>query len=315
MDGSKAAPDAHLPAIVNPESGPPTSVPGSSESDIQLSIIVVTHNSRDVISGLIESVSNHSPSLPWELIVFDNASVDGVEAQIPQSWRHTAVIHSPQNLGFAAGVNAAAAQSRGRWLLLANPDINWSADELDRLIQFLESHPRAAAVSPRLVFPDGQPQLSIRRFPTHANIWFSRGAPWGAISRFYTRPDPSQPSVVEAVSAACLMLCRDAFHEVGGMDASYFLYVEDTDLCKRLSEHGYEIWMDPSITVAHRWGASGKRDPRLKAHHRESMRTYFHKHHADKPLRNMTLFAALKVADWIDLLFARRLRQEGSRHD
>ncbi len=300
---------------MNPESGLPTAVPGSSGSDIQLSIIVVTHNSRDVIGGLIDSVSNHSPSLPWELIVFDNASVDRVESLIPPSWRQTAVIHSPQNQGFAAGVNAAASQAKGRWLLLANPDISWTADEPDRLIQFLESHPCAAAVSPRLVFPDGRSQLSIRRFPTHANIWFSRGAPWGAISRFYTRPDPSQPAVVEAVSAACLMLRRDAFREVGGMDASYFLYVEDTDLCKRLSEHGYEIWMDPSITVAHRWGASGKRDPRLKAYHRDSMRTYFCKHHADKPLRNLILFAALEVADWIDLLFAGRLRKEGSRHD
>lgn len=300
---------------MNPDSELSPAAPGSRESEIQLSIIVVTHNSVPVLGGLLDSIAGHPPSYSWELIVFDNNSDDDLRSLLPGSMTRARVIYSPQNLGFAAGVNAAAAQARGCWLLLANPDINWTSDEPERLIQFLENHPGAAAVSPRLVFPDGSPQLSVRRFPNHANIWFSRGAPWGAISHFYILPDPSQPSIVEAVSAACLMIRREAFEMVGGMDPAFFLYVEDTDLCKRLSAHGYEIWLDPAITVAHRWGGAGKRDPRLKAYHRESLRTYFRKHHAGKPLRNRILFGALKVADGLDLLSPKRSRQEGRRRD
>jgi len=319
MDGSEAAPDVHSRAPVNPGSEPQPVLERARDGAVELSVIVVTHNSSAVLDGLISSLTKYPPRAPWELIVFDNASREDVVAVFKARLPHVSAIAGAANIGFAAGVNAAAGKAKGRWLFLANPDIRWEGGVLDRLMQFLEEHPRAAAVSPRLVFPDGRPQLSIRRFPNHANIWSSRGTPWGAwVSSLrwfgsYTLSDPQSPATVEAVSAASLMVRAGVFRSVGGMDPEFFLYVEDTDLCRRLSDHGWEVWIDPTITVTHRWGAATKRDPTLGAYHRQSVRRYFLKHHANKPVRNAILFGVLSMADWWDRLRKRMSLERSAR--
>jgi GT2 family glycosyltransferase len=285
---------------------------------IGLSVIVVTHNSSSVLDGLISSLTRCPPSEPWELIVHDNASKEDVGALFRGQFPHVSVATGSENRGFATGVNAAAGKAGGRWLLLANPDVSWKEGVLDRLTRFLEDHPRAAAVSPRLIFSDGRPQPSVRQFPNHTNIWFSRGTPW--VSRLsssrwlglYTLSDPGEPTVVDAVSAACLMIRAEAFHAIGGMDPEFFLYVEDTDLCRRFSDHGWDVWIDPTISVTHCWGAAAKRDPKLMAHHRQSVRRYFLKHHAKKRVRNAILFSALSMADWWDRLRERPWFGQGS---
>ena len=321
MDGSEAAPDVPLRASLSsqPQPGQPTEKTRSEA--IQLSVIVVTCNSSSVLDGLISSLCTHPPDATWELIVFDNASQDDGAARFKSRLPQATVVASAGNLGFAAGVNAAAAMARGRWLFLANPDISWGIGVLDHLIRFLEDHPSAGAVSPRLVYPDGRRQLSVRRFPSHSNIWFSRGTPWGALAgslpwlRAYTMPDPREPAPVEAVSAAGLMLRTEAYRSVGGMDSGFFLYVEDTDLCRRLSDHGWEVWIDPSVTITHRWGAATGRSSLLRGYHRQSLRRYFHKHHANKPIRNAILFAALSMADWWDRLMSRTSMDPGRRNE
>lgn len=306
MDGPEVAPDVDLWAAVNSGSEPLPARGNPRESPVELSLIVVTFNSTSVMDGLISSLANHPPSVPWELIVCDNGSHDNSAPLIRARWPDASILVSEVNHGFATAVNAAEVNATGRWLFLANPDISWGKGVLDRLIRFLDEHPAAGAVSPRLTFPDGRPQPSIRRFPSHANIWLSRGTPWSAFtrslpwSRAYTLPDPHNPARVEAVSAASLMLRREAFRAVAGMDPDFFLYVEDTDLCRRLGDQGWEVWIDPTVTVTHRWGGAVKQDAGLRAYHRQSMRHYFRKHHADKPLRNAILFSAFFLADWWD---------------
>ena len=306
MDGPKAASDVDLWAPVNAGSEPLLARGNPREAQIDLSLIVVTFNSSSVLDGLISSLTNHPPSVPWELIVCDNGSRDNSAALIRARWPNASILASEVNHGFAAAVNSAEAKARGRWLFLANPDISWGKGVLDRLIRFLDEHPGAGAVSPRLTFPDGRPQPSIRRFPNHANIWLSRGTPWSALTRSlpwvraYTLPDPHNPARVEAVSAASLMIRRESFRAVAGMDPDFFLYVEDTDLCRRLGDQGWEVWVDPTTTVTHRWGGAVKQNARLRAYHRQSVRRYFHKHHPDKPVRNAILFGVLSLADWCD---------------
>lgn len=279
-----------------------------------LSIILVTFNSEDVLEGFLSSLRLHPPQRPWELIVTDNASTDNSVAIIKRGFPESTVIVHQCNLGFAAGVNTAAARANGRFLLLVNPDVAWTGCAIDDLIGFLEGHPRAAAVTPRLIHPDGRPQAGARRFPTHANIWFSRGTPWGRrISGpggrwAYTVPDPPTAAQAEAVAAAFLLLRANAFIEIGMMDDGFFLYVEDTDLCRRLHNDGREIWVFPDVTVVHGWRGGSARDPVLQQYHREGIRRYFKKHHPEKRVRNALLFGALRLAALLD----RRPRAEGT---
>lgn len=263
-----------------------------------LSVILVTHNSAAHLPGFASSVHDHPPSGGWESIVVDNDSADATVSEVHRLLPHAQLIRQDSNLGFAAAVNRGVIHARGQLILLSNPDVTWSGPVIDDLADFLLVHPRAAAVVPRLTFPDGSPQPSSRRFPTHANIWFSRGSPLSSIdSESYTLPDPKNPMHIEAAAATFMLVRVEAWRAVGGMDEEYFLYVEDTDLCKRWADSGREVWMHPGVSVSHAWKGGSTRDPALYRHHAASLRRYFRIHHPRKRVRNSLLFAALQLAD------------------
>lgn len=279
-----------------------------------LSFIVVSHNSADVLPGLLSSLAASPPAGGWELVLVDNHSDDASVETVRQVIPKAVVICEELNRGFAAGVNRGAARARGAFFVLANPDISWSGDIFTPLLKLLTEHPRAAAVAPRLVFPDGRAQASIRQFPDHGNIWFSRRSPiagWPGLRRLqqrYTLADPSQPTPVPAVAATCLLVRASAFRAVGGMDDGYFLYVEDTDLCRRWADAGWEVWAHPDVTVSHRWSSRAGASRVRARHHRAGVRRYFRAHHSRRRLRNAILFLALRFADFID-----GLRRQDSR--
>jgi hypothetical protein len=157
------------------------------------------------------------------------------------------------------------------------------------------------AICPKLVYPDGRRQVSIRRLPTHANIWFSRGSPLRHLSpTAYTQKYPKSPARVPAIAATFMMIRRVAYEQVGGLDEGYFLYVEDTDICKRWHDRGWEAWVDPRVVVTHDWQGGSRRNRKLARLHRASVRRYFRLHHGRKRLRNLLLLAVLGLANMLD---------------
>jgi hypothetical protein len=274
---------------------------------VPVSLVVVTCQSAPVLGPLLESAAASSAALA-DTIFVDNASTDGTCELIARRLPGATIVANTENRGFAAAVNQGVDRATTERVLLANPDTAWTVEDLRALSAFLDTRPRAAAVCPRLVFPDDAPQASVRRFPTHANIWFSRHSPLrgvrlGAGSRAaYTLDDPAEPQIVEAVAATFMLLRRDAYRAVGGMDEGYFLYVEDTDLCKRWRDAGSEVWIDPRVAVRHHWQGGSRRDPTLRIHHRNGIRRYFRKHHPECRLANGLLFAVFGLLDWKDRL-------------
>lgn len=300
-------------------SSPGTDLEGAHAAlPIEISIIVVTYNSAGCINPFLKSLRQYPPTRPWELIVSDNASSDGGPQEISGRFPAGRLIASGVNRGFATAVNEAARMAKGKYYLLANPDVSWEGPVIDHLRAFLDSHPRAAAVCPRLIYPDGRPQPSTRRFPIHSNIWFSRQSPLGHIaqsgtrSTTYTLADPQQPSPVEAAAATFLLVRAPAFHEVGGMDSRYFLYVEDTDLCRRWHDAGWEVWIDPFVAVTHAWASRMSVNRSLRRHHREGIRRYFRTHYPNQRVRNAIVFGALGLSGVLDAVFG-RWRQRGAR--
>lgn len=278
------------------------------QPDAEISLVVVTYNSASVLPPLLNGLSAAGSPRFRELVFVDNASRDQtperIRAQLPQAQ----VIVNEKNRGFAAAVNQGVSRASAEVILLANPDVQWDEGVVPGLIQFLKSHVTAAAVCPRLIYPDGRPQPSIRRFPTHSNIWFSRGSPLRILGSLlssrhgYTLPDPQICARLEAVAATFMVFRREAFWDIGGMDERFFLYVEDTDLCKRWHDAGYEVWMNPDFVVTHDWQGGSGAHALLRKRHRAAMRQYFETHHSGKPVRNALLFTSLRFADWWDKL-------------
>jgi len=282
-----------------------------------VSIVLVTCNSAPYLSGVINALRRHPPTAPWELIVIDNSSDDGSPAIVEAEFPNARVIHNAENLGFARAVNQGAACANGAFLLLVNPDVSWSGTAVESLADFLGDHPRAAAVVPRLMYPDGTPQPSTRYFPNHRNIWFSRGLPLSRIpllSRRYTIADPSSPTRVESAAATFMMTRADAFRAVGGMDGEFLLYVEDTDLCRRWYAAGWEVWIDPRTVATHAWIHPSERATARKRLHRAGLRHYFRKHYPERRLSNRIVFLGLWLGDvWdrvTDALYFRRQKHD-----
>lgn len=267
-----------------------------------VALVVVTYNSAHALPPLLEILSDPDSRVFSQIVFVDNASSDSTPELIAKWIPNAKIYANTSNRGFAAAVNQGVSATGAQFVLLANPDVTFAKGALEVLVAFLERHPKAAAVNPRLIFPDGQHQWSVRRFPTHANIWFSRQSPLRFLEGLipgkdrYTIPDPAISTQVEAVAATFMLVRRDAFMAVGGMDDGYFLYVEDTDLCKRWHDHGFEVWLEPEVTVVHDWQGGSGRDPVLGSYHRNGIRRYFQIHHGDKPIRNLLLFGLLRLA-------------------
>ena len=210
----------------------------------------------------------------------DNGSTDGSTALVPGPGGSGRLIRSPRNLGYGAGANLGARSSASELLFICNPDLVVEPGAVERLAEALDAHFDAAVAGPMLLESDGSVYPSGRTFPDlgdalgHGFVGlFWKDNPW---TRRYRLLGDEQHRARRAdwVSGAGFLVRRDAFESVGGFDESYFMYVEDVDLCWRLHRAGWGVLYEPSARVVHEQGHSTSRDPyrMLLAHHRSILR-------------------------------------------
>ncbi len=205
----------------------------------------------------------------------------------------------PENRGYGAALNAGLRDAAAPYVLVMNADVRVAPNVTGQLQARFEGFPRLGVVAPRLLSPDGTVQPSCRRFPTHRSLLWSRGSPLrflrGHTDRSYRLPEPSAFTLTDVVAGACMAIRRDVWNELGGMDERFFLYAEDTDFCHRAKRAGWLVGYDPSVTVAHAWGASTSQS-RRQSHriHAESLSLYFHKHHPGSRFANAVVTCLLR---------------------
>jgi N-acetylglucosaminyl-diphospho-decaprenol L-rhamnosyltransferase len=221
-------------------------------------IVVVSYNSRDHLRACVEDLSR-SPET--HVIVVDSASQDRsleVIADLPVTR-----IGLRENRGFAYACNEGVRSGTSPYILLLNPDARLDHEALDLLVAVLENDPALGAIGPRIVDEDGVLQHSIRTFPRAASsfaqalflhrIW--PRAPW-VDELVRDQESYARAHAVDWISGACILLPRQALETVEGLDAGFFLYREDADLCKRLQDAGYRVWFEPRSSCVHVGGAS-----------------------------------------------------------
>jgi GT2 family glycosyltransferase len=226
-----------------------------------LSVVIVTHESRADIGECLDSLRHLPDVVSREIILVDNASKDGTADFVASHYPEVRLIRKRRRDGFATNVNIGAVAASGRHLLMLNPDTSTPANTLDRLVEHLDDHPDVGIVGPRLVYPDGSPQASARRFPTPLNTLVRRtplrrllGATTGTTRHLMADSTLSDVSEVDWLLGAVLAVRMDALHDVAGLDDRYRLYCEDIDLCWRMHEAGWRVEYLPSATVEHALG-------------------------------------------------------------
>jgi N-acetylglucosaminyl-diphospho-decaprenol L-rhamnosyltransferase len=249
-----------------------------------LSIIIVSFNTRDDLARCLESLHRPPPSSPHEIIVVDNASVDG-SVGVARQWPDVSIVETGANLGFARANNIGIRASRGDFLLLLNSDTVVPAGAVDGLVQALQQSADVAVVGPRLVDGEGRAELSfgamIGPFNELRQKALVRGhdrrVPW--ISRLVERLTRSQ-HFPDWVSGACLLVRRADAEAVGLLDERYFMYAEDVDFCAAIRARGRKVLFAPAISVVHHRGRSAAvARVATREAYRRSQLAFYEKHH------------------------------------
>jgi len=256
------------------------------------SAIIVTYNSRAQIGACIEALLDSGVAV-W---VVDNASSDGTCALVRSRFPDVRVLANHANHGFAHAVNQALAEVQGDTVLLVNPDCVVAPGAVGAMTDHLRAHPGVGVVGPRLRDEDGNVAISAHPFETAADVLASR---FGgslvplALRRFLSSGarrqsyvlcrDGDAPLPVDWLSGACLAIDVTRLRAVGGLDAGYFMYYEDVELCLQIHRLGAGVVYLPAAVATHVGGASSS-DPAgawphlyrsmLRFHARHRPRTY-----------------------------------------
>lgn len=251
---------------------------------VDLSVIVVNWNTRELLRACLASVKRHTTGLEYELIVVDNGSADGSPAIVREEFPEVALIENKDNRGFAAANNQAIRIARGRAVLLLNSDTELVENSLLKLHRFLFSRENIGAVGGRLAYAGGASQWSYGFEPSLGRmLWITvsglLGISWGRKPGAVVPEEGESAHSVEYVVGADLMVKKSVLDHVGLLDESFFAYFEETDLCARIRQAGYEVWFTPETSILHRVGSSFGPEslPRLRIYYTSLFR-YLQKH-------------------------------------
>jgi N-acetylglucosaminyl-diphospho-decaprenol L-rhamnosyltransferase len=251
----------------------------------QLSVVIVNFCQWNNTARLTEQLrfSEAIRRGAAEVVIIDNNSPGRQTARRLRKMSGVSVVRSGRNEGFARAVNRGSHRSRGEWVLLLNPDVTVSPGFLDEVLEFASRFPAIDAAAGVIGFQmrhqDGSRQASAGVFPTLARTLGGLLVPRGRRKCQHQSLDHRRP--VPWVTGGCLLVRRDCFEQLGGLDESFFLYYEDVDFCRRARESGWGVWYEPGLQVTHHFPLHTRAVPApLRLVTRHALLTYAKKHWA-----------------------------------
>lgn len=263
------------------------------------SFIIVNWNVRELLEKCLLSIEKFSSHFSYEVIVADNASMDGSVAMMREKFPQINLIANTKNAGFAAGVNQGIKQARGEYIVLLNPDVEIKESTLENLLEEFKNSTDSGIIGGKIKNEDRSIQPSVRAFPDILSqamiilklrhLFKSR-----AISRYMAEDfDYAKRQEVDQVMGAFFAIRRKVIEQIGPMDERFFLWFEEVDFCKRTRDAGWKIIYTPKPEVLHLGGKSfGQISPIVRQRiFNKSLRYYMRKH---KGLLTWLIFAILQ---------------------
>lgn len=304
-------------------------------TSLDLAIIIVNYNTSALLRDCLRSLAaSELAGLSVAVCVVDNASADDSVAMVRREFPDVHLIANQANVGyprannqglrhFGFGDRPAAsppAAALPRYALLLNPDTVLPPAALREMIAFMEAHPRAGAAGPKLVRLDGSLDHACRRsFPTPASSLFHLAR----LDRLFPRSprfarydlrylDPDLVTPVDAIVGAFMLVRREAILQAGLLDETFFMYGEDLDWAKRITDAGWQVWYNPAVTVTHVKEASSRHSYRARVEFYRALRIFYEKHYqANTPFwMDWLIRGGIFFFAQLDLL-SRRLRGQG----
>ena len=221
---------------------------------MDLSIIILTWNSKLLLQRCLESIHRNTKSTAYEIIVIDNASQDDTVQMVRVAYPNIILVQNDKNIGLPAR-NQGLFLARGDCLLLLDVDTIVLENALDTLVDYLKSHPNVGLVAAKLTDTEGNIQYTCRKFPTSISK-FLRRIPFRWAQRLLAEEelrdwDHTSVRMVDYVIGACQMIRREAFLKVGFIDRHIFYGPEDIDYCLRIWQAGYKVVFNPGAIIIH----------------------------------------------------------------
>jgi hypothetical protein len=270
---------------------------------VDVSVIIVTRNTCALTCAAIRSVPAAAGPLTAEIIVVDNGSGDDTAGVLVRDFPSVKLIRFETNLGFARACNLAAKQAQGAFLLLLNSDARPQPDALALAIEWMRAHSDCAVAGAQLLNADGSRQNSIANFPTLATELLNKSL----LRRLFPGWFPGKehpfagPVDVETVVGAFMLIRKDIWDRLGGLDERFFFFFEETDFCLRVRQAGKQVMHLPDVRVWHGQGQTAKQvSAAARIEYWRSRDAYFAKNHnrAVRAVLGAGLVLRLLV-DWI----------------
>ncbi|MDO8461048.1 MAG: glycosyltransferase family 2 protein [bacterium] len=271
---------------------------------IDLSIIIVSYNTKEFLLKCLQSIIENIGDLKIEIVVVDNASTDGTISEVQSYSSKLKIIENAKNVGFSKANNQGVKEANGRYLLFLNPDTIVHSKTLEEMVEFMDNNKEAGAATCKVELPNGKlDDASHRGFPTpwRAFCYFSglsKILPRSKLFSGYSLGfmNLSVTHEIDACAGAFMMVRKEAGEKIGWWDEDYFWYGEDLDFCYRLKQKSWKIYFIPDVSILHYKGVSGgikeisnhittaTEETKIRATKArfEAMRIFYKKHYQNK---------------------------------
>ena len=247
-----------------------------------LSIIIVSYNTADLIGNCLDSVLAND-DLSMGVFVVDNGSNDQSVALVKKKYPTVHIIANANNLGFATANNQVLPMCNGRYTLFLNPDTEAQPDSLTNMISYMDANPRVGLAGAKIINPDRTSQWSVSyKYPGH---------------KYAGNELSDLPGNIACVLGASMIGRSELIKEIGGFDEDFFLYGEDQDLCLRIRKAGHEIGYIDSAPVVHIGGQSERNSLLSEVWEKKTRAEYmfYQKHYLPKTIRRIRRADILKA--------------------
>jgi hypothetical protein len=255
---------------------------------MDLSIIVVNFNTKSLIKECLSSIFKNTQNLKYEVIVVDNHSSDGSPEMVKKDFPQVKLIQNKENLGFAKANNQGLKVAEGKYISFLNSDTVVLSNAFETLVRILEKNSQIGLLGPLLLNKKGKIQISARkRFPSLFSVFVEYFFP---LEQFLIRTENLHPSdfgkkahlrnlKVAHLMGACLLTKKEILEKIRGFDERFFLFLEETDLAKKIKQAGYQIIYTPRAKIVHLGRSSIKKWPAASSYYINSLFKYFSKYH------------------------------------
>lgn len=232
---------------------------------MNLSVIIVNWNTKKLLQNCLSSIYKFTKGINFEVIVVDNGSSDGSVNMLKDNYPQVKIIHNEDNRGYAKANNQGLKIAKGKYFLLLNSDTYLVENSLKKIKDEADKYPESGIISPLLLNKDKSIQQSVGFFPNLPQVFFWMmfidDLPFGSMLHPYHVDHDSFYKMQQEIdwgTGAALLVTKEVYKKVGGLDEAIFMYGEDVEWCFRVKKANFKVLFNPNTKIIHIGGGSAK---------------------------------------------------------